>query len=371
MASSGPIPTAIRASVGPADLSPQQVGREFRRLIDDGALLSADGLARRRPGRLLSAGYTPKYRLDLFSTRYYLTKPRQNPDLRFFVAYIVQGEGPKLRIAARIFYKDISLVWRAASHIVYSRSELWIGKGDVGTTVIDGVEMEHSMESTTDLPLEIQATLEMLNQRDRKARNDEVALKWILRRAPSDRIAPYHDFSGPRKRAARCPANLIHRGKSIAAFRRKDVPESLHVVRGFEPDFSAGGILERSAFHSSLYGGDVQRFRILSANRKIQYGFLAAPRHIWIAPPQALTTELSSFGVRTIDVAVDEDLCIPGYEYHFLDTDVDPPALHSQIPEGFVGAVHPHDEDRADASAWNHRIPMIRAFRDAVLGRRV
>ena len=139
--------------------------------------------------------------------------------------------------------------------------------------------------------------------------------------------------------AGRSPSGAIsiHGGRSIARFTRKHDPTSLRFVAGYEPDFEAG-ILEVASSQSRLYGGEVERFRILSRNRKIQYLFLASPRHAWIVPPQATTTELSSYGVRTIDVVADEDLFVPGYEYHYVDTDEDPPVLVSQIPAGFVGA---------------------------------
>jgi hypothetical protein len=67
--------------------------------------------------------------------------------------------------------------------------------------------------------------------------------------------------------------------------------------------------------------------------------------------------------VRTIDVEADDDLFVPGYEYHFVDETVNPPRLHSQIPEGFAGAASTVDPSRADASAWLERLPVIREFR--------
>jgi hypothetical protein len=111
---------------------------------------------------------------------------------------------------------------------------------------------------------------------------------------------------------------------------------------------------------SVLYCGKLERYRILSVNQKIQYLFFSGPRQVWIIPPQATTTELSSFGVRTIDVVVDEELCTPGFEYHFYDRSEDPPFLCSQIPPGFAGPAAPTDPDRADASLWLDRLPVIR-----------
>jgi hypothetical protein len=161
---------------------------------------------------------------------------------------------------------------------------------------------------------------------------------------------------------------LINGGKTIARFTRTNDPTSLEFVAGFEPDF-AKGIIETSASSSTMYGGKLKRYRILSRNRKVQYMFVAGPRHVWIIPPQAITTELSSYGVRTVDVVADEDAFVPGYEYHFLDESEDPPVFHTQIPEGYAGEPSIHDDSRADASAWLDRLPVVEAFRRKVLGK--
>jgi len=59
----------------------------------------------------------------------------------------------------------------------------------------------------------------------------------------------------------------------------------------------------------------------------------------------------------------------PGYEYHYLDDEQDPPEIFSQIPDGFAGATHPRDDTRADASRWLDRLPVIREFRRRLLER--
>jgi hypothetical protein len=362
------IPTRIVSSVEPAKLAPGQVSRKFRKLIDSGAEIRPAGEAKGDPMQLLSLGYTPKYELSLFDTQFYLTNVRQNPALRFFVAYVVQRRPTtgRTEIFPRIFYKDLSLVWRAASHVIATDGDFWIGKGDVKTLARGGFEVTECVESTTDLPLEIQTALETLNRKIRRARMDEEALFLVLRSAPSSRTAPYRDFTEPRRKAAAVRGNLIHGGRSIARFTRKNDPTSLEIVDGFEPDF-AKSIVEVSDLKSSMYGGALQRFRILSRNRKIQYLFTAGRKHVWITPPQATTTELSTYGVRTIDVVADEDLFVPGYEYHFFDETADESEHFSQIPEGFAGELSEHDNDRADASAWLDPIPVIREFRRKVL----
>lgn len=356
--------TRIVASVAPSERSPAQVASEFRRLLRDGAKLRVAGEARRRPLQLLSRGYTPKYKIELFDTCFYLTDVRQDAYIRYFVAYVVPGgpRGRRREIHARVFYKDVSLQWRAASHFVRSDGENWIGKGDVRRVVAGGYETLTSAEETTDLPLEMQSALEVLIRRVRKVRTDARGVALVLRRAPKDRIEAYRDFTAPRRRAQADRRNWINGGRSIARFIRKHDPTSLRFVPGFEPDFAAG-IVEHARSDSRLYGGAVDRFRILSRNRKVQYLFLLAPRHAWIIPPQATTCELTSYGVRTIDVVADEDLFVPGYEYHYVDDDEDPPVLVSQIPEGFVGATSELDASRADASAWLDPIPVIAEFR--------
>jgi hypothetical protein len=191
----------------------------------------------------------------------------------------------------------------------------------------------------------------------------------VLRNAPSGRMEPYRDFTEPRRRAAADPRNLVNRGRSIARFKRRNDPTSLEFVSGFEPDF-ANGLIETTTTRSAMYGGDLERFRILSRNRSVQYLFFAGPRHVWIIPAQTTTTELSSYGVRTVDVIADEDLFVPGFEYHYIDEDTDPPELYSQIPVGFAGPASSHDEARADASAWLDKIPVIEEFRRRLLKRR-
>lgn len=363
------IPTRIVPSVAPADRTPRRVAQEFQKLIDSGATLRPAGEAKDDPTGLLSSGYRPKYEISLFDTRFFLTNVRQNPALRFFVAYVVQRHPRtgRVEIFPRIFYKDLSLVWRAASHVIATDGDFWIGKGDVKTLARGGYEITECVESTTDLPFEMQTALEALNRRTRHAIHDEEALYLLLRSAPSSRTKPYRDFTEPRRKAADNPRNLINGGRSIARFTRNNDPTSLEIVAGFEPDFT-NGIVEISDLRSAMYGGNLQRFRILSRNRKVQYLFMAAPKHVWIIPPQATTTELSSFGVRTIDVVADEDLFVPGFEYHYFDDDADASEHFSQIPEGYAGELCEHDNDRADASAWLDPIPVIGEFRRKVLG---
>jgi len=360
------IPRRVVPSAAPARMTPRRVDHEFRARLAQGALLCCSGSARKRPAQLLAHGYAPRFRIDLFDTTFYLSAVRQNEDLRFFVGYVAQSPhaGQREQIYTRLFYKDVSLVWRSASHFVRSARENWIGKGDVRTMFAGDDEFEVSHESTTDLPLEVQDAFETLNSGARRVAYDLDAIPRVLRRAPDDRIQAYRDFTAPRRRARANPRNRLNGGRPVARFPRAGDPSSLRFASGFAPDFRRG-VLEESTSHSSLYGGRLRRFRILSTNGRIQYLFLAAPRHTWIIPPQATTTELSSFGVRTVDVAVDDDLCVPGWEYSG-GPDEGLSGL-DQIPRGYAGLPNPRDPSRADASRWLDGLPVIREFRRVLL----
>ena len=362
--------TEIVSAVVPSDMTPRQVGHQFRTLTARGVTIRPAGDAKRDPLSLLSMGYTPKHKFRLFDTTYYLTHLRYDDNFRFFVAYVLLPTSGtentrKRSLYPRIFYKDTSLVWRSPSHYIRSDHENWIGKGDLKYLLRDGEEMEYSAEETTNLPLEIQTALDVISRRADRVHRDNRAIGLVLRRAPDDRFEPYRDFSLPRRRAMSDQSNRIHGGRYVAYFSRENDPTSLQFVPGFEPDFERG-TLEVGHLRSRLYGGAVRKFRILSKNRQIQYQFVAAPRQVWILPPQALTTEISSYGVRTIDVDADDDLFVPGYEYHFIDETEEPPRLWSQIPSGFAGEASEVDPSRADASPWIEKLPVIQQFRRAM-----
>ena len=358
----------MHPSVAPSPQTPSQVRREFLALTDDGARIRCAGRARKHPRRLLRLGYVPRYKIELFNVTFYVCDVKKNEDLRFAVAYLALRERPRSRptVYARILYKDGSLLWRSASHYAKSSTENWIGKGDVTIVEEDGDEYVCSAEHTTDLPLEMQEAMEVVTRKTRRTRIDHKAVALVVRKSNDDRLKAYRDFVEPRRRAANDPRQLVHGGRPIARFGRANDPKSLVFVRGYEPDFSKRGIVAVSESASRLYEGRVVRYRILSHNRRVQYLFFAAPRLVWIGYPQALTTELSRFGVRTIDVNVPDDLVVPGMEYHYLESD-DPPSWMTQIPPGFAGPASPVDPWRADASAWLDQLPVIREFRRRVL----
>ena len=357
------IPSLIVRNVSVADKTPRQVAREFRRLLAAGYELRVDGQAKSAPEDLLSRGYVPKYEIELFGTRFFLCNLRISHELKLMPAYVLLPPQPGRRkptLHARVFYKDSSLVWRVASHYINTPEDQWIGKGAIKWVRKRGVEGPESAEETTNLPFEMQAALDDAGQRSPRAKNDDSVLFLILRNAPARRMQPYSDFETPRKKAMAVPANRINNNRSIAVFTDENDPASLKFTRGFEPDFKA--VIDIAVTNSKMYGGEVRKYRIASRNRRIQYLFVAGPHHVWLVYPQSLTVELSSYGVRTIDVIADEEISIPGYE--FFDNGGGG-QVDDQIPPGYAGLVCPYDPDRADASPWNDRMPIVRAFRRA------
>ncbi len=363
MATSEKIAVETIASVAADNKSTGQVRREFHRLLESGFALHADGQARDDPMSLLRGGYTPRYAIQLFGTRYFLCNQRNANAMKVMPAYVLPADETG-RIFARVFYKDSSLIWRAASHYIDTPDEEWIGKGAVKSIVVDGERHYYSAEETTNLPFEIQAALDDVSRCGRYSRNDWRVLPLVLRNAPADRVWPYRDFEAPRERAMALAANRVNGNRPVARFRVANDPGSLVFVPGYEPDFDA--VIDVSDSRSTMYGGPIRKYRVPSANRIIQYLFVAGPRHVWIVPPQTFTTQLSSYGLRTVDVFADEELFIPGYEFsdNAGDGEVD-----DQIPAGFAGPPCEHDPLRADASPWNERLPVIKAFRRRILSR--
>jgi hypothetical protein len=242
----------------------------------------------------------------------------------------------------------------------------WIGKGDVRWEQVGGEEYLTTDEDSANLPYELQAAIDLAS-RARTARAARRALDLVLRNAPTARIEPYADFSRPRRGAER--ATPIHGNRPVARIARAGDPRSLVFARGYEPDLGRAPLeVDRSA--SRLYGGAVAKYRVLSKNGLVQYQFAAAPRHVWINPPQALTRELTTYGVRALHVRADDAIFLPGFEYHFVDDAREPPELHSQIPAGFAGRQSAVDPLRADASPWIEALPIVREFRRRILGKR-
>ena len=344
--------TEAAPSAQPGNASPRQIANEFRALLRRGHVLRPAGEARYDPPHLLSAGYTPRFRLDLFNARFYMTALRQEDQFRFFVAYVrlPQDESSTVwPIYPRIFYKDSSLIWRSASHYIASDNDQWIGKGAL-KPVPGEPDLLASAEETTNLPFELQSGLDQISRMAGKARPDHRAIGLVLRRGPESRVAPYEDFARPR----RGHENDVNLGRLVARFTRKEDPTSLRFAAGFAPNL-ADGLIDKSFSRSSIYGGEITKYRVVSLNAKVQYTFVAAPRQVWILPPQTLTRELFSYGLRPVDVPCDENLCLPGFEFHYDG--------HSQIPAGFAGAPSDVDPSRADTSPWNDSMPIIRDFR--------
>ena len=362
-----PLETRVVSGVEPDPETPRRIAAQFRRMLTEGTHLRPVGEARHDPELVLERGDVPRHAVDLFGVRFFLTDFRHDHWLNFMIAFVGVPHprtGRTTSLFPRIFYKDPSLMWRVASHYISTEDEHWIGKGDVRWEQRSDGEYLSSAEETTDLPYEIQGALDEISRR-RKSKRDDDAVHLYLRRGGSHRTEPFADFTKPRREAH--ARYRVNGGRPVARFRKKNDPTSLVFARGYQPDLRRG-LVEVTHSGSKLYGGEIEKYRILSVNREIQYQFVASPTHAFVNHPQALTTGLSSYGTRCVDVIADEDAFLPGFEYHFYDDVEDPPVLYSQIPEGWAGdKAHP-DCERADASRWIEELPVIRDFRRIVLG---
>ncbi len=344
-------------------LAADEVQAKLSGLFNAGAKIVVAGRAKHRRQNYLPQRYPPLFHLSLHNVEIYLAGLREFEGFTFFVAYVVPAKGHRrgVRIYPRIFYKDVSLIWRSATHYIRTDDEHWVGKGAIKPVLEDGVEVWYSAEETSDLPLEMQPALDAASRRSPRSLADAEALGLVLRNAPSDRVEPYRDFLAPREAAAHKADWLVNAGHPIAWFEDGRKPESLKFADGFEPDFRTGYI-DASLSKSAFYGGDVIKARFLSTNRQVHYLFVKTPGVSWLIPPQSVLEELTTFAVRPVDAEVDERLCLPGFEYHFLDETTDPPSWHTQIPAGFAGSPHPVDDDRASTKPWNDRLPVLSAF---------
>ncbi len=357
--------TALLPSVEPLEASARQVGADLRQCLRDGATIHPAGEAREDPDALLKK-YAPIAKVELFGAHLWLGSMRHDDYLNYMVSYVGlrDAKGRIRKVFPRIFYKDSSLVWRVASHFISTDDEHWIGKGDVRWEQRKDGEYMSSAEETTNLPYEVQHALDNIS-RLRPSKYDSLAVPAVLRRGGPSRTHPFSDFSKPRELAAK--TYRVNGGKAIAYFKKAGVPESLTYAKGYEPDLK-NGLIDSQESGSRLYGGAITKYRFYSKNREIQYQYVASPTHVFVNHPQTLTTELMSYGTRTIDVIADDDAFLPGFEYHFMDESTEPPTLYSQIPKGFAGVVGVPDPERADASPWLERLPSVIDFRREVVG---
>jgi len=357
----------IIKNVKPKNLSQEQVNAEFKNLIAQGFHLELKGQAKGRKQGYLPRTRTPKYIVDLFGVRYFLSDIRREAGFRFFVAYLVMPQKAShiKRIYPRIFYKDSSLIWRSASHLIKTGSEHWIGKGDLKPVIEDGKIAHYSAEETTNLPYEMDAALDTISRSSNEVIVDKLAQELVLRNAPESRVEPYSDFTTPRRNAMSNPNYAINENRKIAWFKDAAKPQSLCFTPGFDPDFKHG-LIDTSLSRSKMYGGTINKYRIASKNRQVQYLFIVGQTQAWIIPPQPLDNLVTSYGVRAVDADVDEDLCIPGYEFHYLEYDDDPSSLYSQIPKGYVGPASEADPDRASASPWIEKLSVMKTFRQHI-----
>jgi len=358
-------------NIAPSALDAKKIQQQFKQLLKIGYSLHVAGLAKYLKPDYLVRTRPPLHHIELYGVQYFLTDIRRDIGFRYFVAYIVMPQhkdtprSQRKKIYARIFYKDSSLIWRSASHLINTDGDLWVGKGDVKPVFEDGEIEYYSAEETTNLPFEIDAALDNISRKTKEVIQDKKAMSLVLHNAPEGRILPYADFSAPRKKAMNNPNFAINKNQKIAWFTNPTNPRSLKFAAGYQPDFR-NGLIDTSESFSKIYHGAIKKYRIASLNREIQYLFIHAPKQVWIIPPQPIDNLLTSYGVRTVDADADDDLCLPGFEYHYLMDPSDPSSLYSQIPIGYAGKTSDVDPDRADASPWIEAMPVIKKFRDAI-----
>ncbi|MCP4080375.1 MAG: hypothetical protein GY819_17385 [Planctomycetaceae bacterium] len=56
------------------------------------------------------------------------------------------------------------------------------------------------------------------------------------------------------------------------------------------------------------------------------------------------------------------------YRSRYCDSTATGEELYSQIPQGLAGEICPFDDQKADASAWLDKLPVIVDFRRRLLG---
>lgn len=355
----------MRANVELDRARASSLKKRLLQTLKSGYDLRPAGKARLRRDGFLPDRYPPLFALEVCGLTIYLSGLREYEGFTFFVAYVQMPRGSgrgSQQIFPRIFYKDVSLIWRSATHYVNTDNEHWIGKGDIKPVIEDGQEVWYSAEETTNLPLEMQAALDTASRRSPRSVADSDALGLVLRNAPENRVEPYQDFAAPREAALRDPTLLVNLGRPVAWFDESNDPASLRFAPGYDPDFE-NGLIDTSESSSFFYGGNILKSRFISKNGLIHHLIVSGPDHVWLIPPQSIMQTLTSFAVRPVDVEIDERVCLPGYDFHFLDTETDPPSWHSQIPEGFAGKPNPVDPDRADTLHWNEAMPIIQEFR--------
>jgi len=266
-----------------SDRAPRQIERAFRELLDAGVELRPTGKTRNRPARLLSLGYAPKHAIELFDTTFYLTNVRENFYVRFFVAYVVQPTRGRCqdRTSAILLQRRRAQLAFGVAHRASARRFL-DRKGDVETVIqtvrstslarVDYRSADRNAARTRS------ALPEGEDDSDRRRRGE-----LILRTAPGDASSRTRLQRAASARQSE-PRNLVNGGRSVAWFARKNDPTSLRFARGFEPDLDAGSWRQRNHEPSLWRSGPL--LPILSRNRRIQYLFMGAPRHVWIIPPQ-------------------------------------------------------------------------------------
>ena len=141
---------------------------------------------------------------------------------------------------------------------------------------------------------------------------------------------------------------------SIDTFTRRGDPRSFVFRTGYEPDL-VSGVRERFVSSSPRLHRHVRSFRVLSANREVQYlmhvaGIDGQPR-AWIGAVQSTTFTMTPAGLRSVAVAVEADFTLPASAYYRL------------IPAGYRGAQVEEGAPYFDASSFTNALPDMAGVR--------
>ena len=274
---------------------------------------------------LLEQGLEPRLTFRSGDQKVHLSRPYNLGEGRVAcVGYVEDASG---KVKVRAFYRSNSQgLWRSASHAGFQG---WIGKG--------------KGEESTNLPLELQQHLHV---------QAESRLKTLDTAAAQQAFYGCLEFGGNS-----APEELLSQlgpAREVGGFFQElpgsklGVPESFALQNPADgPDFQRPGVAY--SFEHPLHGR-VSASVYPSQNGQLQYLFYqVGEQRSWIAQVEDSQAPLTSWGTRSrpVDSA---GLTTPAVEYP------------QQIPRGYAGASV--GSDYADATAFVHRLPLVRSYRE-------
>jgi len=274
----------------------------------------------------------PRYKLIFSGNTYYISSLSSGLWGRdTLIIYLLHkdSDGSDKKMYARVIYRSLSqATWRVASHLA---SDGGIGKGF----------HTKDTENFVTMPLELQPFFEEICSMKEEEERTHHDVKHILSKRLED------DF-------------LIEPRGRLGIFTNEIDPRSFKIFRDDEyPDFE-NGIQSTFSIPETIGPeyGKIRAYLIRSKNGKLLYQFSVDSRQsVWIADIQFRSRQLNSFGIRVDVMRSDDLLCSPVREYA------------SETPPGPYRYTKIDLDDRyVDISSLLHQNPLIRVFREKVLG---